>query len=60
MRLIRLPMRCSFASVTESTGTVKIVNQSSANRTFFHLRMVDQILASFAERDEGADRNAWL
>ena len=40
--------------------TVKIVNQSTANRTLFHLRTVDEIRASFANRDEGADRNAWL
>ena len=40
--------------------TVKIVNQSTANRTLFHLRTVDEIRASFAQRDEGADRNAWL
>jgi salicylate hydroxylase len=40
--------------------TQRIVNQSSANRTLFHLRTVDEIRASFARRDEGADRNAWL
>ena len=40
--------------------TVRIVNQSSAKRTLFHLRTVDEIRASFAQRDEGADRNAWL
>jgi salicylate hydroxylase len=40
--------------------TQRIVNQSSANRTLFHLRTVDEIRASFAKRDEGADRNAWL
>ena len=40
--------------------TVKIVNQSTANRTLFHLRTVAEIRASFANRDEGADRNAWL
>jgi salicylate hydroxylase len=40
--------------------TIRIVNQSSANRTLFHLRTVDEIRASFANRDEGADRNAWL
>jgi salicylate hydroxylase len=40
--------------------TTKIVNQSTANRTLFHLRTVDEIRASFAKRDEGADRNAWL
>ncbi|HEX9145321.1 MAG TPA: FAD-dependent monooxygenase, partial [Candidatus Binatia bacterium] len=40
--------------------TRRIVNQSSANRTLFHLRTVDEIRASFAKRDEGADRNAWL
>ena len=40
--------------------TRRIVNQSSANRKLFHLRTVDEIRASFAKRDEGADRNAWL
>ena len=40
--------------------TMRIVNQSTANRTLFHLRTVDEIRASFAQRDEGADRNAWL
>jgi len=40
--------------------TVRIVNQSTANRELFHLRTVDEIRASFANRDEGADRNAWL
>jgi 2-polyprenyl-6-methoxyphenol hydroxylase-like FAD-dependent oxidoreductase len=40
--------------------TQRIVNQSNANRTLFHLRTVDEIRASFAKRDEGADRNAWL
>jgi len=40
--------------------TTRIVNQSTANRTLFHLRTVDEIRASFAKRNEGADRNAWL
>ncbi len=40
--------------------TVRIVNQSTANRALFHLRTVDGIRDSFAKRDEGADRNAWL
>jgi 2-polyprenyl-6-methoxyphenol hydroxylase-like FAD-dependent oxidoreductase len=40
--------------------TVKIVEQSTAKRTLFHLRTVEEIRASFAQRDEGADRNAWL
>jgi 2-polyprenyl-6-methoxyphenol hydroxylase-like FAD-dependent oxidoreductase len=40
--------------------TVRIINQSSAKRTLFHLRTVDEIRASFAQQDEGADRNAWL
>jgi salicylate hydroxylase len=39
---------------------LRIINQSSAKRTLFHLRTVDEIRASFAKRDEGADRNAWL
>ncbi len=37
-----------------------MVNQSTSNRTLFHLRTVDEIRASFANRDEGACRNAWL
>jgi salicylate hydroxylase len=40
--------------------TVRIVDQSSAKRTQFHLRTVEEIRASFAQRDEGADRNSWL
>jgi len=40
--------------------TTRIVNQSTANRTLFHLRTVAEIRASFVKRDEGADRNAWL
>jgi salicylate hydroxylase len=40
--------------------TIRIVNQSTANRTLFHLRTVDEIRASFSKRDEGAERNAWL
>ena len=40
--------------------TERIVNQSSAKRTLFHLRTVEEIRASFAQQDEGADRNAWL
>jgi salicylate hydroxylase len=39
---------------------VRIVKQSSANRTLFHLRTVDEIRASLANCDEGADRNTWL
>ena len=38
--------------------TIRIATQSTANRTLFHLRTVDEIRASFAKRDEGADRNA--
>ena len=36
--------------------TVRIVNQSTANRALFHLRTVDGIRDSFAKRDEGADQ----
>lgn len=39
---------------------VRIVNQSTANRTLFSLRTVDEFRASFATRDEGADLNVWL
>lgn len=40
--------------------TARIVNQSSANRDLFHLRSVAEIRTAFANRNEGADRNAWL
>ena len=40
--------------------TIRIVEQSTAHRTLFHLRSVEEIRASFATRNEGADRNAWL
>jgi len=54
---IRFPMRSSFTSATESTdGT----NRQPINRELFHLRTVNEIRASLAKRDEGADRNAWL
>jgi hypothetical protein len=39
---------------------VRIDNQLTASRMLFHLRTVDEIHASFAKRDEGADRNARL
>jgi salicylate hydroxylase len=39
---------------------IRIVDQSTAKRTLFHLRTVEEIRAAFAKRDEGADRNAWL
>ena len=40
--------------------TARIVTQSTANRTLFHLRSQAEIRAAFAKRDEGADRNEWL
>ncbi|MDB5572356.1 MAG: hypothetical protein JWN93_3539 [Hyphomicrobiales bacterium] len=40
--------------------TAKIVRQSSANRTLFHLNTEAEIRAAFSKRDEGADRNKWL
>lgn len=40
--------------------TARIVRQSSANRELFHLRSEEAIRASFAKRNEGADRNGWL
>jgi salicylate hydroxylase len=40
--------------------TAKIVDQSMQNRTLFHLHSEAEIRASFAQRDEGEDRNAWL
>jgi salicylate hydroxylase len=40
--------------------TTRIVEGSSANRTLFHLRDQQQLRRDFANRDEGATRNAWL
>jgi salicylate hydroxylase len=40
--------------------TARIVNQSSAMRTLFHLRSAAEMRAAFARHDEGADRNTWL
>ena len=40
--------------------TLKIVDQSSAKRRLYHLHTANEIRASFAKRDEGADRDAWL
>lgn len=40
--------------------TARVVNTSTANRELFHLDSVDEIRKSFASRNEGADRNAWL
>jgi len=40
--------------------TARIVRQSTANRTLFHLHTEAEIRAAFAKRDEGAERNKWL
>ncbi|MDP2356701.1 MAG: FAD-dependent monooxygenase [Beijerinckiaceae bacterium] len=40
--------------------TARIVRQSTANRTLFHLGSQEAIRAAFANRDEGEERNAWL
>lgn len=40
--------------------TARIVTQSSENRRLFHPRSKEEVLANFAKRDEGADRNKWL
>jgi len=40
--------------------TARVVDTSDANRKLFHLKNVDEIRESFAKRDEGGDRNAWL
>ena len=40
--------------------TSRVVETSDANRKLFHLDSVDEIRKSFASRNEGADRNAWL
>ncbi len=40
--------------------TQRIVDQSAANRTLFHLHSVEESRAAFAKRNEGEDRNKWL
>lgn len=40
--------------------TARVVNTSDDNRRLFHLDSVDEIRATFAERNEGDDRNTWL
>ncbi len=40
--------------------TARVVNTSSGNRGVFHQEKVEDIRRAFANRDEGADRNAWL
>jgi salicylate hydroxylase len=40
--------------------TARIVRQSTANRTLFHLHSEAEIRAAFSKRDEGAERNKWL
>lgn len=40
--------------------TARVVNTSTTNRELFHLDSVEKIRESFAARNEGADRNAWL
>ena len=40
--------------------TARIVEQSDANRTLFHMPSMEAIRAHFAKVDEGADRNGWL
>ncbi len=58
-----------FPSIQDAIGayerarqerTRKIVTQSSANRTLFHLHSVEESKAQFAKRNEGEDRNRWL
>lgn len=40
--------------------TSRIVRGSDAQRTLFHLRDQTKLRQEFAQRDQGADRNAWL
>ena len=40
--------------------TARIVEQSTANRTLFHLPSEQAIRDAFAKRNEGEDRNKWL
>jgi salicylate hydroxylase len=40
--------------------TTRIVEESSANRTLFHMRSVEEMKAAFANRKIGAERDRWL
>jgi salicylate hydroxylase len=40
--------------------TSRIVKGSTANRDLFHMRDQQKLRHAFANRDEGASRNAWL
>ena len=40
--------------------TTRVTNGSSANRTLYHMRDQQALRKAFANRDEGAARNAWL
>jgi salicylate hydroxylase len=40
--------------------TSKVVLESTANRTLFHLPSADQLREAFRTRNVGAERNAWL
>jgi salicylate hydroxylase len=40
--------------------TARVVEQSNENQKLFHLRSEEEIRRRFANRNEGADRNAWL
>ena len=40
--------------------TARVVEESNVNRRLFHLDSVEEIRASFAQRDQGEARNEWL
>ena len=40
--------------------TASVINQSSENRRLFHLHSQEEMRATFAKRDQGAERNKWL
>ena len=44
----------------EKLGLETACGKRDSNRKLFHLKDVGEIRDSFAKRDEGGDRNAWL
>ena len=63
-RALELPAKLSdrFDAYEEARfeRTTKVVLESTANRTLFHLPTADQLRDGFRTRDVGTERNTWL
>ena len=52
--------RAAALSAQPDGAHARIVEQSDANRTLFHMPSMEANHAHFAKVDEGADRNGWF